>query len=189
MKKQTSIYQLVHSVKFLMMFEVAIWHVYVNYLVRKFISIEITNLKQCLLKITSLFIIDSLNEAENYSINQRKISPKSYTTQKQIEVFENSAASSDDSDSHVENKEAVKETIEKMRKMNDIFIDLSDSDIEDFQEILGGNGDIADDPDLYFPELHPMSVNAQPNCNSENDANTLDIVNIVNASNASQMGK
>lgn len=144
-------------------------------------------MKHCLLKITSLFIIDSLNEAENYSINQRKISPKSYTTQKQNEVFENSAACSDDSDSHIENKEEVKETIEKMRKMNDIFIDLSDSDIEDFQAILGGNGDISDDPDLYFPEIHPMS--AQPKCNGKNDVNTLDIVDIVNAPTASEMGK
>lgn len=52
-----------------------------------------------------------------------------------------------------------------MRKMDNIFIDLDESDIDEFQEILNGNGDISEDPDLYFSESHP-STNVQPKYNS-----------------------
>lgn len=52
-----------------------------------------------------------------------------------------------------------------MRKMDNIFIDLDESDIDEFQEILHGDGDMSEDPDLYFSESHP-STNVQPNCNS-----------------------
>lgn len=120
---------------------------------------------------TILFFIDSLDEAKNYSNNQRDIIPKAYITKKQDEVSENEAVrdgdddDGDDGETTNENKEAIRETIEKMRKMDNIFIDLDESDIDEFQEILHGDGDIPEDPDLYFSESHP-STNVQPKCNS-----------------------
>lgn len=60
-----------------------------------------------------------------------------------------------------DNKEEIRETIEKMRNMNNMYFDLDDSDVEGFQDIL--QDDDLDDTDLYFPR--PIIEKIEPDLN------------------------
>lgn len=55
-------------------------------------------------------------------------------------------------DDETETKESVRDIREKLRNMNDLFFDLDDSDIDDFQDILDANTEENDDTDFFLAQ-------------------------------------
>lgn len=114
-------------------------------------------------------------EAKNFCERQRDIMPKSYVSHKVFEAASRSILFDENRDeienfwNRNDNKEGIRETMENMQNMNDIFIDLSDSDVEDFQDIL--QDDDLDDTDTYFPDdiqvpkAMPLVEKTEPDAN------------------------
>lgn len=122
-------------------------------------------------------VSDSFEKAKLYCEGRREVLPRAYTANKMKHVFDDVKENYDDDENNeeeinIDDKEKIRETIEKMRKMDGIYIDLNDSDIDDFQEILSGDENEFDDPDVFFPENVSTS---NPDRENENISMVLEV--------------